>query len=142
MVREPETLRQLDLGEALYRELFSSSTKTVTYALYEPGQRGAVGTLVNGTLRSLLAMNLLLNVVLIAPAAIATVAGAIVSLPLVLPYWFYRRIFMRDDDLFRRPTGARIVLLPMVTVIWLVSIPIRPFRLMAVLVAFWVGPRR
>ena len=141
MVYEPGTLRRLRLSEALYKAAFSMATHGPEYASYRPGERGAFGIFVNLTLRSLLGIKLFLNLVLMLPIFIATLAGSIVSLPLLVPYWIYRRLFVHDDNTLQAPLGLLIVLFPMHTLIWLVAAPIKFLEVIIVLVAFSLGPR-
>ena len=141
MVYDPGAMRRLGLGEALWQALFPRSVMVLSYAFYQPGERGTLGNLVNSTLHILVGVNRALNLVLLPLLLLTNLIAGIVSLPLALPYWVYRRLFGGDHDPLHTPRIVRVLVFPGQTLIWLVSTPVKVVQVMTVLVAFFVGPR-
>ena len=137
MVYEPETKSQLRLREALYLALFPRNIQALEYGTYRPKEEGILGTLYNAVLSVLVAVNGLLTLLLTPLCFIAPV----VSLPLLVPYWAYRRLFGQEDDLFHTPLGARIAAFPGQLLRWVLCIPVKIVQVITVLMAFSLGPR-
>ena len=141
MAYEPGTTRRLRLGEALYLALFPKGSSALDYAFYRPGQRGAHGSVFNIILRVLLGINRTLNLVLTPLLLIVSFLLVPLSVwPLSVPYWIYRRLFLREDN----PTHARwlaVAVFPGQALVWVLTAPVKIVQVITVLITVPLGPR-